>query len=92
MVEENARQKDHNRWARFLSSNVDAKAAYTELQGRVERLAQELATIRARGARVTWIHPSPQPPASEAITAARPLIGRFVRLNSLRDLAAAPLQ
>ena len=57
-----------------------------------ERLAQELATIRARGARITWFHPSPQPPASEAITAARPLIGRFVRLNSLRDLAAAPLQ
>jgi uncharacterized protein with von Willebrand factor type A (vWA) domain len=54
-----------------------------------EQLAQELAAVRARGASVTWFHPSAQPPASAAVAAARPAIGRFVRLDSLRDLAAA---
>ena len=54
-----------------------------------EQLAAELAAVRARGATVTWFHPSPQPPASTAMRHARPLIQRFVRLASLRDLAAA---
>ena len=45
--------------------------------------------MRARGARVTWFHPSANRPASAAIQAAMPLIERFVRLNSLRDLALA---
>jgi uncharacterized protein len=52
-----------------------------------QRLAEELAAVRARGARVSWFHPSAAEPASAAIAAARPLIGRFVRLASLRDLA-----
>ena len=54
-----------------------------------EALAQELASVRRRGARVTWFHPSPQRPASSAVQGALPLIDRFVRLNSLRDLARA---
>lgn len=54
-----------------------------------EQLAAELAAVRARGATVTWFHPSPQPPASAAMRTARPLVQRFVRLASLRDLAAA---
>jgi uncharacterized protein with von Willebrand factor type A (vWA) domain len=54
-----------------------------------ERLAEELAAVRGRGARVTWWHPGPNPPASSAIQPALPLIERFVRLNSLRDLAQA---
>jgi uncharacterized protein len=54
-----------------------------------EQLAAELARVRARGARVAWWHPGPQPPASAAVIAARPLIDRFVRVNSLRDLAQA---
>jgi uncharacterized protein with von Willebrand factor type A (vWA) domain len=54
-----------------------------------EQLAEALAVVRARGATVTWFHPSAQAPASAAIAAARPAIGRFVRLDSLRDLAAA---
>jgi uncharacterized protein with von Willebrand factor type A (vWA) domain len=53
------------------------------------RLAEELATVRRRGARITWFHPSEQRPASGAMHEAAPLIDRFVRLNSLRDLAAA---
>jgi uncharacterized protein with von Willebrand factor type A (vWA) domain len=52
-------------------------------------LADELRAVRRRGARITWFHPSAQPPASEALQEARPLIERFVRLNSLRDLAQA---
>jgi len=54
-----------------------------------QALADELRAVRRHGARITWFHPSPQPPASEALRDARPLIDRFVRLNSLRDLAQA---
>jgi uncharacterized protein with von Willebrand factor type A (vWA) domain len=54
-----------------------------------QRLAQELAAVRARGARITWFHPAEQRPASQAMQAAAPMIERFVRLNSLRDLAQA---
>lgn len=54
-----------------------------------DRLAEEIAVVRARGATVTWFHPSERVPASAAIESARSAIGRFVRLNSLRDLAAA---
>ena len=64
-----------------LSDGFDADAP--------ECLAQELAAVRGRGARITWFHPSPNVPASAAMQNARPLIDRFVRLNSLRDLALA---
>ena len=53
------------------------------------RLAEELRRVRARGARITWFHPSPQVPASAALREGSPCIERFVRLNSLRDLALA---
>jgi uncharacterized protein with von Willebrand factor type A (vWA) domain len=55
------------------------------------RLAEELARVRGRGARITWFHPSEQPPASRAMAAVNEqgtgLIEGFLRLNSLRDLA-----
>ena len=54
-----------------------------------QALADELRAVRRHGARITWFHPSAQPPASEALREARPLIDRLVRLNSLRDLAQA---
>ncbi len=54
-----------------------------------ERLAEELAAVRGRGARITWFHPAEQRPASAAMQGALPLVQRFVRLNSLRDLALA---
>lgn len=54
-----------------------------------QRLAEELAAIRGRGARVTWLHPSASRPASAALQGCDALIERFIRLNSLRDLAAA---
>mgnify|MGYP001806684174 FL=1 len=53
------------------------------------RLAEALAAVRGRGARITWFHPSPAVPASAAMTAARPQVQRFVRLASLRDLSLA---
>jgi uncharacterized protein len=54
-----------------------------------EQLAAELAAVRGRGASITWFHPTTQPPASAAMQAARPLVQRFVRLASLRDLELA---
>ena len=56
-----------------------------------EQLAEELARVRGRGARITWFHPSERPPASaamQAVVSRGLLIERFLRLNSLRDLAA----
>jgi uncharacterized protein with von Willebrand factor type A (vWA) domain len=66
-----------------LSDGFDADAP--------ERLAEELARVRARGARIDWFHPADNAPASQAMQAVRAqggLVERFHRLNSLRDLAA----
>ncbi|MGO4391745.1 VWA domain-containing protein [Variovorax sp. M-6] len=55
-----------------------------------QRLAEELARVRARGARLHWFHPSDARPASESMQAVigqRMLVDGFSRLNSLRDLA-----
>ena len=64
-----------------LSDGFDADAPH--------RLAEELAAVRRRGARITWFHPAAQRPTSTAVQAALPMVSRFVRLNSLRDLAQA---
>lgn len=52
-------------------------------------LAAQLARVRGRGARISWFHPTELPPASAEMQACDGLIERFVRLNSLRDLALA---
>lgn len=65
-----------------------------------DRLAEELARVRARGARITWFHPSERPPASLAMQGVQAfeagpkggLVERYLRLNSLRDLAAVAEQ
>jgi uncharacterized protein with von Willebrand factor type A (vWA) domain len=66
-----------------------------------ERLAQELALVRLRGVRITWFHPSERAPASASMQAVRAfdganagaaLVERYLRLNSLRDLAAVAAQ
>lgn len=60
-----------------------------------QRLAEELARVRARGARIHWFHPSAQAPASQAmqrVTAQAGLVERFSRLDSLRDLDALSRQ
>jgi uncharacterized protein with von Willebrand factor type A (vWA) domain len=54
------------------------------------RLAEELARVRRRGARIRWFHPSERPPASQAmqhVVEQAGLVEGFSRLNSLRDLA-----
>ena len=48
-----------------------------------------LQEVRARGARITWFHPTRQVPAAGALQRARSAIERFVPLASLADLAAA---
>jgi uncharacterized protein len=56
-----------------------------------QRLAEELEHVRGRGARITWFHPADRPPMSravEAVNAHGGLVERYLRLNSLRDLAA----
>ncbi|MDP4608785.1 MAG: VWA domain-containing protein [Burkholderiaceae bacterium] len=52
-------------------------------------LGQALKEVRARGARITWFHPTRQVPGAMALQRARGLIERFVPLASLADLAAA---
>lgn len=54
-----------------------------------ELLTQALQEVRARGARITWFHPTRQIPAATALQRARGSIERFVPLASLADLAAA---
>ncbi|MFM2035849.1 MAG: hypothetical protein RL459_1114 [Pseudomonadota bacterium] len=54
-----------------------------------EQLAQTLQELVARGARVTWFHPTRQVPAAAALQRARGSIERFIPLASLADLAAA---
>ncbi len=54
-----------------------------------EQLAEQLAALRRRGARITWFHPGDAPPASGAMQRAAPQVQRFVRLSRLGDLARA---
>lgn len=57
-----------------------------------QHLAEELLSLRRQGARIHWFHPGEQPPESRAMQIVREhagLVERFVRLNSLRDLAEA---
>jgi uncharacterized protein with von Willebrand factor type A (vWA) domain len=64
-----------------LSDGFDADAPH--------RLRDELMRLRAGGAKIAWFHPTSAPPASQAIEEAKDLIGRFVRLTTLRDLEQA---
>lgn len=54
-----------------------------------ELLSAALQEVRARGARITWFHPTRQVPAANALERAQRNIERFVPLASLADLAAA---
>jgi uncharacterized protein with von Willebrand factor type A (vWA) domain len=60
-----------------------------------DRLAEELAQVRRRGARIRWFYPSNRPPTSQAmqgVVAQGRLVDAFARLNSLRDLAEVARQ
>ena len=54
-----------------------------------ELLSAALQEVRARGARITWFHPTRQVPAAAAVQQARRCIERFVPFASLADLTAA---
>lgn len=54
-----------------------------------DQLDAALQAVRARGARITWFHPTRQTPAAGALQRARSRIERCVPLASLADLAAA---
>ena len=54
-----------------------------------ELLSAALQEVRARGARITWFHPTRQVPAAAAVQQARGCIERFVPFASLSDLIAA---
>lgn len=54
-----------------------------------DELAKVLQSLRGHGARITWFHPTRQPPSSLALAQARTLIDRFIPLASLGDLARA---
>lgn len=54
-----------------------------------ERLGEALQVLHARGARITWFHPTREVPAAAALQRARGRVDRFIPLASLADLAAA---
>jgi hypothetical protein len=53
-------------------------------------LGAVLAQVRARGARVCWLHPTAQAPQSEAILRAAPQVHRFMPAHNLASLARLP--
>jgi uncharacterized protein with von Willebrand factor type A (vWA) domain len=55
-----------------------------------EALAGVLAQVRARGARVCWLHPTLQVPQSAAMILAAPHVTRFMPAHNLASLARLP--
>ena len=53
-------------------------------------LAAVLAQVRARGARVCWLHPTVQAPQSEALLRAASQVHRFMPAHNLASLARLP--
>jgi uncharacterized protein with von Willebrand factor type A (vWA) domain len=50
-------------------------------------LAEVLAQVRGRGARVCWLHPTVQAPQSAAMLLAAPFITRFMPAHNLASLS-----
>lgn len=55
-----------------------------------QALAEVLAQVKARGARVGWLHPLAQTPQSEAMRLAAPYVSRFLPAHNLASLARLP--
>ena len=55
-----------------------------------ERLRETLAAIAARGARVCWLHPTREPPASLAVQGAATLVDCFAPVYNLESMARLP--
>lgn len=55
-----------------------------------DALAEVLAQVRGRGARVCWLHPTIQVPQSEAMQRAAPYVSRFMPAHNLASLMRLP--
>jgi uncharacterized protein with von Willebrand factor type A (vWA) domain len=55
-----------------------------------QALAEVLAQVQGRGARVCWLHPTAQLPQSEAMKLAAPYVSRFMPAHNLASLMRLP--
>jgi uncharacterized protein with von Willebrand factor type A (vWA) domain len=55
-----------------------------------EALAEVLSQVKARGARVCWLHPTKEAPTSAAMVLAAPFVTRFLPAHNLASLARLP--
>lgn len=55
-----------------------------------EDLAAVLARVKARGARICWLHPTIEPPQSEAMRLAAEHVHRFMPVHNLNSLMRLP--
>lgn len=55
-----------------------------------QALADALSQVRARGARIGWLHPTRDAPASQAMERAREHVARFLPAHDLASLARLP--
>jgi len=55
-----------------------------------EALAKVLSQVKARGARVCWLHPTKEAPTSAAMVLAAPYVSRFLPAHNLASLSRLP--
>ncbi|MEY3123829.1 MAG: hypothetical protein RLZZ573_349 [Pseudomonadota bacterium] len=55
-----------------------------------EDLAEVLSQVKARGARVCWLHPTKEAPTSAAMVLAKPFVTRFLPAHNLASLSRLP--
>lgn len=55
-----------------------------------EALAEVLSLVKARGARVCWLHPTKEAPTSAAMVLAAPYVSRFLPAHDLASLSRLP--
>jgi uncharacterized protein with von Willebrand factor type A (vWA) domain len=55
-----------------------------------EALAEVLSQVKARGARVCWLHPTKEAPTSAAMVLAAPYVTRFLPAHNLASLSRLP--
>lgn len=55
-----------------------------------ESLAEVLSHVKARGARVCWLHPTKETPTSAAMVLAAPFVARFLPAHNLASLSRLP--
>ena len=55
-----------------------------------EDLSAVLARVKARGARICWLHPTVERPQSEAMRLAAPHVTHFMPVHNLASLSKLP--